>query len=124
VPIVIVRVTSHQGGWESHPQGKGGTGGQAINCHAVREMRRATVALSVTCRLWATGVTTGERSDTETVTLRSERGDWKRAIVRWDLASRLLNLAHPFSENDEFFRRMYQVASTGVWIVAKKKMMW
>jgi len=23
VPIVIVRVTSHQGGWESHPQGKG-----------------------------------------------------------------------------------------------------
>jgi len=31
------------------------------------------VALSVTCRLWATGVTTGERSDTETVTLRVRR---------------------------------------------------
>ena len=23
VPIVIVRVTSHRGGWENHPQGKG-----------------------------------------------------------------------------------------------------
>ena len=63
--------------------------------HAVREMRRARMALSVTCRLGATGCTTGERSDTETVTLRSERGDGKRAIVRWYLAGRLLNLGHP-----------------------------
>src|SRR5215467_13742043 len=29
--------------------------------------------------------------DTETVMPRSERGDWKRAVVRWYLASRLLN---------------------------------
>src|SRR5260370_6619436 len=57
-------------------------------------MRRARVALSVTCRLEATSLTTGERSDTETVTLRSERGDWKRAIARWYLASRLLNLVY------------------------------
>jgi len=54
------------------------------------------VALSVTCRLEATGLTTGERSDAETVTLRSERGGWKRAITRWYLASRLLNLVHPY----------------------------
>jgi len=53
------------------------------------------MALSVTCRLWATGWTTGERSDTETVTLRKARGDGKRAIVRWYLAGRLLNLGHP-----------------------------
>ncbi len=41
-------------------------------------------------------MTTGERSDTETVTLRSERGGWKRVIARWYLAGRLLNLDHPF----------------------------
>jgi hypothetical protein len=54
----------------------------AFSSHAVREMRRARVALSVTCRLEATSLTAGERSDTETVTLRSARGDWKRAIAR------------------------------------------
>ena len=54
----------------------------AFSSHAVREMRRARVALRVTCRLEATSLTAGERSDTETVTLRSERGDWKRAIAR------------------------------------------
>jgi hypothetical protein len=48
--------------------------------------------LSVTCYSTGTGVTAGERSDTETVTLRSERGDWKRAVAKWYLASRLLNL--------------------------------
>ena len=61
-------------------------------------MRRATVALHITCRFWATGVATGERGDTETVTPRSERGDWKRAMIRWYLASRLLNLGHPFKK--------------------------
>jgi hypothetical protein len=55
------------------------------------------VALRITCRLEATSLTAGERSDTETVTLRSERGDWKRAIGRWYLASRLLNLGYLFS---------------------------
>ena len=70
----------------------------AFSSHAVREMRRARVALSVTCRLEATSLTAGERSDTETVTLRSARGDWKRAIVRWYLASRLLNLGDPFQK--------------------------
>ena len=63
-------------------------------------MRRATVALHITCRVWATGVATGERGDTETVTPRSERGDWKRAMIRWYLASRLLNLGHLFTELD------------------------
>src|SRR5260370_5931677 len=63
-------------------------------------MRRAKVALSVTCRLEATGLTTGERSDAETVTLRSERGGWKRAITRWYLASRLLNLGHPLQKGE------------------------
>ena len=53
------------------------------------------MGLKVTCGCEATRVTAGERSDTETVTLRSERGDGKRAIVRWYLASRLLNLGHP-----------------------------
>ncbi len=61
-------------------------------------MRRATVALHIPCRLWATGVATGERGDTETIMPRSERGDWKRAMVRWYLASRLLNLGHPFEK--------------------------
>src|SRR5258708_37035551 len=63
-------------------------------------MRRAKVALSVTCRLDAIGLTTGERSDAETVTLRSERGGWKRAITRWYLASRLLNLGHPLQKGE------------------------
>ena len=65
---------------------------------AVRELRRASMALNVTCRLWATGWTTGERSDTETVTLREARGDGKRAIVRWYLAGRLLNSGHLYAK--------------------------
>ncbi len=48
--------------------------------------------LSPKARRW----TAGERSDTETVTLRSERGDGKRTIARWYLAGRLLNLEDPF----------------------------
>jgi len=59
-------------------------------------MRRAKVVLKVTCCCQATSLTAGERSDTETVTLRSERGGWKRVIARWYLAGRLLNLAYPF----------------------------
>ncbi len=59
------------------------------------------MALSVTCRPEATGLTTGERSDAETVTLRSERGGWKRAITRWYLASRLLNLEYPFLNKEQ-----------------------
>jgi hypothetical protein len=47
----------------------------------------------------ATSLTAGERSDTETVTLREARGDWKRAMVKWYLASRLLNLVHPFEKS-------------------------
>ena len=69
-----------------------------ISSHAVREFRRAKVALIVTCRLEATSLTAGERSDTETVTLCSASGGWKRAIVRWYLASRLLNLDYPFEK--------------------------
>ena len=96
VPIGVVRVTSLKARMGEPSTGRRGTGGSARSSHAVREMRKAKVALSVTCRLEATGLTTGERSDTETVTLRSERGDWKRAIARWYLASRLLNLDRPF----------------------------
>jgi hypothetical protein len=63
-------------------------------------MRRARVVLSVTCYSKATGVTAGERSETETVTLRLERGDWKRAVAKWYLASRLLNLGYPFQNQE------------------------
>jgi len=38
------------------------------------------MGLKVTCGCEATRVTAGERSDTETVTLREARGDGKRAI--------------------------------------------
>ncbi len=38
------------------------------------------MVLKVTCGCEATRVTAGERSDTETVTLREARGDGKRAI--------------------------------------------
>ena len=75
-------------------------------------MRRAKVVLKVTRRCEATGLTAGERSDTETVTLRSERGGWKRAIASWYLAGRLLNLGHPFAKSAIFYERMTQVAST------------
>ena len=71
----------------------------AFGSHAVREMRRARVALNVTCYCEATRVNAGERSDTETVTLRSARGNWKRAIARWYLASCLLNLDYPFTKS-------------------------
>ena len=68
----------------------------AFSRHAGRGMRRAKVAWSVTCCCEATSVTAGERSDTETVTLREARGGWRRAVVRWYLASHLLNLGYPF----------------------------
>ena len=56
------------------------------------------MALSVTCRLWATGLATGERSDTETVTLRSERGDWKKGYLKIvpRQSPTQLNVQHPF----------------------------
>src|SRR5713226_5500339 len=73
-------------------------------------MRRARVALSVTCYCEATRVTAGERSDTETVTLRSARGNWRRAIARWYLASCLLNFDHPF------YPDMYTLTRIGVTI--------
>ena len=59
------------------------------SCHAGREMRSARVAQKVTC-CSATRWTAGERSDTETVTLREARGDGKRAMAQWSLACRLL----------------------------------
>ena len=43
------------------------------------------------------------QSDTETVTLRSERGGWKRVIARWYLAGRLLN----FLRYVAYFYRFY-----------------
>jgi hypothetical protein len=44
-------------------------------------------------------VTAGERSDTETVTLREARGNWRRATARWYLASCLLNFAYLFQKS-------------------------
>jgi len=52
------------------------------NRHAVRVMRRARVALPITWCREVTSWTAGERSDTETVTLREARGGWKRALAR------------------------------------------
>jgi hypothetical protein len=52
--------------------GRSTTGSRSGRSHAVREMRRATVARPLR-------VTTGERRDTETVKRRSERGGWKSA---------------------------------------------
>ena len=43
------------------------------NSHAVREMRRAILEVSI-------NVTTGELLDIERVTSSSERGGWKRAV--------------------------------------------
>jgi hypothetical protein len=43
------------------------------NNHAVREMRRARLEVSI-------NVTTGELLDLERVTSSSERGGWKRAV--------------------------------------------
>ena len=65
----------------------------ASNNHTGRAMRRARVVLGVASCRQATRWTTGERSDTETVTLRSGRREkgWKQY-----LACRLLNLDHPF----------------------------
>ena len=54
------------------------------NSHAVREMRRAILELSIK-------VTAGELLDIERVTSSSERGGWKRAEIQY-LAGRLLYL--------------------------------
>jgi len=64
--------------------------GSDDSSHAGREMRRARMALGTTCRLEATGLATGERSDTETVTLRDVLGT-----------------------SPDFSERMSQVASAG-----------
>ena len=52
------------------------------NSHAVREMRRAILELSIK-------VATGELLDIERVTSSSERGGWKRAEFQY-LVGRLL----------------------------------
>jgi hypothetical protein len=55
------------------------------------------MGLKVTWGCEAPRVTAGERSDTETVTLREARGNWRRATARWYLASCLLNFEYPLS---------------------------
>ena len=45
VPIVVVEVTILKARMGEPSQGRRGTGGQTISSHAVREMRRARVAL-------------------------------------------------------------------------------
>jgi hypothetical protein len=52
--------------------GRSTTGGQSAGSHAVREMRRARVALALR-------VTTGELTEIERLTVSSERGGWKSA---------------------------------------------
>jgi hypothetical protein len=91
VPRVIVRVTSHQGGWESHPQGKGA---QVVRPKPPCGTRNAESHNGAECHLppEATGVITGERSDTETVTLRSEGGGRKRIISGYHLGSSQVGL--------------------------------
>ena len=103
-----MRVTSLKARLGEPSTGERSTGGQTSSSHAVREMRSARVELSVTCCCEATSLTAGERSDTETVTLRSARGGWQRAFTRWCLARRLLNRVRPFSKETAFsleFRR-------------------
>jgi hypothetical protein len=52
--------------------GQSTTGGQRVRRHAVREMRRARVALTLK-------MTTGELAEIERLTVSSERGGWKSA---------------------------------------------
>ncbi len=61
MPRVIVRVTSLKARLGEPSTGERSTGGQTSSSRVAREMRRATVALSVTCRLWATELTSGAR---------------------------------------------------------------
>src|SRR5215469_13714106 len=93
VPILVVGVTTYQGEDEKIVHRAKGHRWSICSRHAVREMRSARLVLHITCRIWATSLTAGARSDTEMVMLRSARGDGKRAIARWYLASCLLNLA-------------------------------
>ena len=85
-----MEVTTHQGGREGRPQGEGA---QVVDMESPCGTRDAESQSDTTYPLspLATSLTAGERSDTETVTLREARGDWKRAMVKWYLASRLLN---------------------------------
>jgi hypothetical protein len=94
-------------------QGRRGTGGQTEVAMRYAKCGEPKVVLKVTCCCEVTRVAAGERSDTETVTLRSERGDWKRAIVGWYLASRLLNLGYPFQymcADDELHPSLFHIA--------------
>jgi hypothetical protein len=52
--------------------GRSATGGRSVRSHAVREMRRARVALALR-------VTTGELTEIERFMVSSERGGWKSA---------------------------------------------
>ena len=91
MPIVVVRVTPHQGGREGRLQGEGAQGVRPKLPRGTRDAESQS-GVEVTCCCEVTRVTAGERSDTETVTLREARGDGKRGWKQF-LASRLLNLA-------------------------------
>ena len=52
--------------------GRSATGGRSVKRHAVREMRRARMALALR-------VTTGELTEIERFMVSSERGGWKSA---------------------------------------------
>jgi hypothetical protein len=76
------------------------------------------MGLKVTCGCEATRVTAGERSDTETVTLRSERGDGKRAISTSPVAYSTCGIRRP-----EWACENPQAVSCSLWIPQRKSTM-
>jgi len=96
VPILVVGATALKARMGEPSQGRRGTGGRTTSSHGVRQMRRARVALKSLDAERREEWPLESARDTETVTLRSERGGWKRVIARWYLAGRLLNLAYLF----------------------------
>jgi hypothetical protein len=93
--------------------GRRGTGGEDDQSHAVRVMQRARVALSITCYSKGTGLTAGERSYTETVTLRSEcQGQLTWAVHLWGAADALresIRVPIPLIERADYERSIATV---------------
>ena len=82
MPILVVGATALKARMGEPSQGRRGTGGQAAAAMRYAQCEEPKVVLKVTRYCEVTRVAAGERSDTETVMLRSDRGDWKRAVTR------------------------------------------
>ena len=86
--------------WESRPTGENGravhkrstTGGQMVGSHAVREMQKASLELTINSNHLVAITVAGELLDIERVTSISERGGWKRVEYQY-LAGRLFYFA-------------------------------